>query len=142
MWADVAAAIQDGSCAEKSDTSVGLDAESVAEWMRQLPGIIVSDQPDETVAGMRAIVLDIQYAPSPGSTCTGERVVPLLASRPGAPDASVLGITEYQRLKLMLVDLTPDHTAAVYVAGPEVRFSDLVIAATPVIASFDLAPGA
>lgn len=91
---------------------------------------------------MRAIVLDVVYAPSLGSTCAGDRVVPLLASRPGARDAYVLGVSADERWKLMLVDLAPGHTAAVYVAAPAVRFLDLTDAATPVIASFDLGPGA
>lgn len=132
VWTNVAAAKQESTCPEESDTSVGTGAADLADWLSQLPGLTVKEQPSRTIDGHRAIVLDVQVT---GAQALCGADAPMFANRPGAPDPWVNGINTSEANRVMLFDLPDGHTAEVVVAGPKTELKQLVANSLPVIAS-------
>jgi hypothetical protein len=141
IWGNVGAALQTDACAERSDPRVRTDAASLAAWMRGLRGLDVRTAPPTEISGRPAIVLDLSLDRAHARTCPFGPFVPLIASRPDAPDAYMWGIGVDESIRMALVDLAGGHTVAVLVDGPADRRDALIAASEPVLASLRLTPG-
>lgn len=137
VWGDVAAARQDGPCAEISDPTVHTDARSLARWMQSIKGLRVKPLPSEPLSGVAATVVDLQLGANPPQ-CEGEPYAVIIASRPGAPDAYGWGVGEKNQARLWLLDLGGGHTSGVFVIGPKATFGALLSRAEPILATLKL----
>ena len=134
-WADVAAAKQD--CSDKSDGTIGTGAAKIAAWMETLPSVIATHTTTE-VNGLPAEVVDVHIAPG-ATTCQG--FVSLIASRTSKPDPFNFGVFGDQQMRVVLIDIAPQRTVAVFIDDAlEHRYDELAAAAMPIIKSFTFAP--
>jgi hypothetical protein len=134
-WADVAAAKQD--CSDQSDATIGTGAANIAAWMQTLPSIIATHTTID-VNGLPAEVVDVHIAPG-ATTC--QRFVSLIASRTSKPDPFNFGVFGDQQMRVVLIDVAPQRTVAVFIDDNlEHSYDELAAAAMPIIKSFTFAP--
>ncbi len=150
-WADVAAGTTpDGACSFEANLEPGLGAANIADYIESLASLDVERSQIE-VGGLPAEQLDVQIVPG-GATCTdgGTRFVVLTASRDGVPDHDAYGVAAGQRMRVILVDVAPERTVAIYIddlhpdrgmpeldaAGNDLSFGPLAEVLMPIIESF------
>ena len=142
VWPDVAAAEQDAGCTEVADSAVGTDATSIANWLDAHPGLDVSNRSESAIDGYSTTAMDLRVDPAWTTTCPfitdGSGFVSLVAARPGASVPFMWGIATVEAMRLILIDLVSDHTAAIFIETTkgDSAFASLVTAATPIINSF------
>lgn len=141
VWGNVGAARQTDTCAEQSDPNIKTDAASLAVWIKGLQGLEAKARPTSEAGGHRAIVLDLTLNPARAQKCSFGPFIPLIASRPNAPDAYMWGIGVNEKIRIMLVELPEGHTAAVLIDGPTDQWEALLRAAKPILATLRLTPG-
>lgn len=137
-WADVAAAAPDnpdcsGESPDKADTSVAPGAANIAAWMVALPSLKAT-RSTMTIGGLQAEVVDAEIAE--GATACSWGVV-LIASRTSKPDPFNFGIVAGQHMRIILVDVLPERTVAIFLDDSQHPGSAaLEKAAMPIVESF------
>ena len=142
-WADVAAAAPDSyDCdtrqpTDQPDPTVGLSAADIAEWMVSLP-TLTATRSTMTISGMQAEVVDAEVADG-AEIC--EWGIVLIVSRTSKPDPFNYGIVAGQHMRIILIDVLPERTIAIFVddAGHP-GFEALEEAVMPIVESFVLSP--
>jgi hypothetical protein len=134
-WADVAAAKQD--CSDQPDSTIGAGAANIAAWMESLPDVVATQTTIE-INGLPAEVVDVHIAPN-ATTCQG--FVSLIASRTSKPDPFNFGVFGDQQMRVVLIDIAPQRTVAVFIDDAlEHRYDELAAVAMPIIESFTFTP--
>ena len=125
LFSDVAAAKQSyTSCPEESDTSVGTDAASLLRWVRRLPHLRTAELPALRTADGTARGVSVRAVPGAEGACYDNATVrTLVASRPGALDPYVWGITQHDRIDLYAEDLGGGHTVGILLYAPDGRIT-------------------
>lgn len=128
------------NCIEETDETVGTSAQALADWVREHPGLEVTDGPAISVDGRSTIVLDILAPESYADPCHDPEYdvthVPMFA-HPGYQ----FGIRTGDRHRLMLVEVDSDSAMLVGVDSLDPADLDTVIADTqPIIESIRLTP--
>jgi len=141
IWGNVGAALQTHTCVEESDPSIKTTAASLAAWMKGLHGLQARVRPDTVISRHKAIVLDLTVNPARAQKCSFGTFVPLIASRPNAPDAYMTGIGVNESIRMMLIDFPGGHTTAVLIDGPTKQWQALLQASKPVLATLRLTSG-
>jgi hypothetical protein len=141
-WADVAAASPDSDdCGrgptDQPDPTVGAGAENIAAWMAALPTLSAT-RSTMTISGMPAQVVDAEVAD--GATICDWGIV-LIVSRTSKPDPFNYGIVEGQHMRIILFDVAPERTVAIFVDDTgHPGFEDLEKVAMPIVESFVFSP--
>jgi hypothetical protein len=134
-WADVAAAKQD--CSDQPDGTISTGAANIAAWMEGLPSVIATHTTID-INGLPAEVVDVHIAPD-ATTCQG--LVSLIASRTSKPDPFNFGVFGDQQMRVVLVDVAPQRTVAIFIDDAlEHRYDELAAEAMPIIESFTFTP--
>jgi hypothetical protein len=90
------------------------------------------------VNGLPAEVVDVNIAPD-ATTCGG--FVSLIASRTAKPDPFNFGVFGDQQMRVVLVDIAPERTVAVFIDDNlEHTYDELAAVAMPIIESFTFSP--
>ena len=141
LWADVAAAPQDPAQCDEPITNVapnvGTSAAAIADWMAALPTLHAS-RSTMTIGGLQAEVVDAKVVDG-AATCDWGDV--LIVSRTSKPDPFAYGISAGQQMRIILVDVLPGRTVAMFLddqAHP--GFDALAAAAMPIVKSFVFSP--
>jgi hypothetical protein len=104
--------------------------------MESLPSLVATQTTIE-LNGLPAEVLDVHIAPG-ATTCDG--FVSLIASRTGNPGTFNFGVFGDQQMRVVLVDIAPQRTVAIFIDdGFEHRYDELAAVAMPIIESFTFA---
>ena len=141
-WADVAAAVPDnpdcsGGPPDKADASVGSGATNIAAWMVSLPSLKAT-RSTMIIGGLPAEVVDAEIAEG-ANVCNGLKV--LIASRTSKPDPFNFGIVVNQHMRIILVDVLPERTVAIFLDDSQhPGFAALEKAAMPIVESFVFSP--
>jgi hypothetical protein len=112
LFRDPQAASQDGSCPESPEPGVGTTSSELSAWIRELPGLSVSDPRLATVGGLRGTVLDLGIAKDWSASCpfaNGLPTVPLIVAPGGIRWVMAGG----ERLRLYLLDVPSGGTVAI-----------------------------
>ncbi len=141
------AALQDEQCNDFEQPGVPRTLDALTTFLRERPGLEVSNPVELTIGGRRATMTDIAIAPDWTQTCPdavgGHPVVTLFREADTAADSGWgwgigwPGNTERQRV--ILVELEPAnvlHIALDDTSTPS-RFDELVAAAMPTVESFE-----
>lgn len=134
-WADVAAASDDCSSGptDKPDPKVGPGAANIAAWMMALP-TLEATRSAMSLGGLPAEVVDVQIKDG-APTCQG--VIVLIVSRTSKPDPFNYGILPGQHMRIILVDVLPERTVAIFLDDSgHPGFEALAKAAMPIVESF------
>lgn len=136
-WADTAAALPDApACTALSDTadpSVGTGASNIAAWMESLPSLDAT-RSQMTIGGLPAEVIDAKIAD--GAEVCDWGVI-LIASRTSKPDPFNFGINPGQQIRVILIDVLPDRTVAIFIDDTQhPGFEELAAVAMPIVESF------
>jgi hypothetical protein len=95
-------------CSEEvADEAIGSSAEALAGWIREHPGLVVSEGPATTVDGRQAIALDITAPEEYADACVDpelDRRFVLLFTHPGYS----IGIGTGDRYRLILVEIAAE----------------------------------
>lgn len=135
LWADVAAPLQD--CSFLPDPDAALGATNIADYVAALPTLSF-ERTDTVVGGLPAVQLDLEVVEGASDPCVDEvGAVVTTTSRDSADDPDPAGVAVGQRIRLVLVDVLPERTVAIYLddTGQD-RFDELIDVAMPVVASF------
>lgn len=141
-WADVAAAAPDnpdcsGGPPDRADAGVGTGAANIAGWMAALPSLKAT-RSTMTIGGLPAEVVDADIADGVSVCDWG---VVLIASRTSEPDPFNFGIVAGQHMRIILVDVLPERTVAIFLDDSQhPGFAALEKAAMPIVESFVLSP--
>ena len=141
-WADVAAAAPDSDDCSKGptdqpDQTVGPGAENIATWMAALP-TLQARRSTMTIGGLDAEVVDAEVAAG-ASICDWGIV--LIVSRTSDPDPFNYGIVAGQHMRVILVDVLPERTVAIFMDDSgHPGFDALEKVATPIVESFVFSP--
>ena len=141
-WADVAAAAPDkpdcsGEPVDQPDPSVGTGAANIAAWMVALPSLKAT-RSTMTIGGLPAEVVDAEVAA--GANVCNWGVV-LITSRTSKPDPFNFGIVANQHMRIILVDVFPERTVAIFLDDSQhPGFDALEKAAMPIVVSFVFSP--
>ena len=141
-WADVAAAAPDSDdCTrgptDQPDPTVGSGAANIADWMVALPTLNAT-RSTMTIGGMEAEVVDAEVAEG-ASIC--EWGIVLIASRTSKPDPFNYGIVAGQHMRIILIDVLPERTVAIFLDDTgNPGFPALEEAVMPIVESFVFSP--
>ncbi len=117
--------------------NVGASAAAIADWMAALPTLHAS-RSTMTIGGLQAEVVDAKVVDG-AATCGWGDV--LIVSRTSKPDPFAYGIGAGQQMRIILVDVLPGRTVAMFLddqAHP--GFDALAAAAMPIVKSFVFSP--
>lgn len=134
LWADVAAPLQD--CSFLPDPDAALGAANIADYLEAIPTLSV-ERTETVVSGLPAVQLDLDLAVTDYSETCEDGYVVTTTSRDNADDPDAYGPYRTQHMRLILVDVLPERTVAIYLddTGQD-RFDEIEALAMPVIASF------
>lgn len=141
-WADVAAAAPDSDdCTrgptDQPDPTVGSGAASIAAWMVALPTLNAT-RSTMRIGGMEAEVVDAEVA-NGASIC--EWGIVLIVSRTSKPDPFNYGIVAGQHMRIVLIDVLPERTVAIFLDDTgHPGFEALEDAVMPIVESFVFSP--
>jgi hypothetical protein len=139
---DAVAASQDQTCPATPEPGVGTTASELVAWIGERPGLTVSDPSPVTTGGLRGFVIDVGIVDGWLASCpfaSGLPTVPLLVSSEPGFRWVVAGS---ERLRLYVLDVPAGGTVIVDVdAFDGSLFNELVIAASPIIASLEFGSG-
>lgn len=141
-WADVAAAAPDsedcdGPPTDQRDPAVGLGAANIAEWMVNLPTLNAT-RSTMTISGMQAEVVDADVVDGV-ETCDWGLI--LIVSRTSKPDPFNYGLLATQHMRVILIDVLPERTIAIFVDDEgHPGFEALEEAVMPIVESFVFSP--
>lgn len=137
-WADVAAAAPDSQdCSQgptdKPDPTVEPGAANIAAWMVALP-TLKATRSTMTIGGLPAEVVDAEV--QEGAAICDWGIV-LIVSRTSKPDPFNYGIVAGQHIRIVLVDVLPERTVAIFLDDSgHPGFEALAKAAMPIVESF------
>lgn len=138
-WVDIAPAKQDPTeCDDGADAdfTVALGATAIADWMAGLPNLATTRSTLQ-VGDLTAEVVDAEITGEP--TCDWGNV--LVVSRTSKPDPFAYGILTDQHTRIVLVDVLPGRTAAMFLDDEgHPGFEALEAAAMPIVESFRFSP--
>jgi hypothetical protein len=141
-WADIAAAAPDSDdCTrgptDQPDPTVGSGAANIAAWMVALPTLNAT-RSTMTIGGMEADVIDAEVAEG-ASIC--EWGIVLIVSRTSKPDPFNYGIVAGQHMRIVLIDVAPERTVAIFLDDTgNPGFEALEEAVMPIVESFVFSP--
>lgn len=142
-WADVAAAAPDSNdCdtrqpTDQPDPTVEPGAANIADWMVALP-TLKATRSTMTIGGLQAEVVDAEVADG-AEIC--EWGIVLIVSRTSKPDPFNYGIIASQHMRIVLIDVLPERTIAIFVDDTgDPGFEALEAAVMPIVESFVFSP--
>jgi hypothetical protein len=122
-------------CSEENEPGIGTTRADLSGWILGHPGLVVTQQPDVTIDGLEATVLDLAVADDWIETCD-----------PGAPFVAApvffggyhWALAKNDRMRVILLDLPSGTSTAIVidVQNPS-TFETLVTETMPIVESFD-----
>ena len=121
-------------CPEENEPGIGGTRADLAAWILDHPGLVVTQQPDVTVDGNRATVLDLAVADDWIETCGTAQFV----AAPVFFGGYHWALAKNDLMRVVLFDLPAGTTVAIAidVESPS-TFEALVAEAMPIVESFD-----
>jgi hypothetical protein len=137
LFRDAQAMSQDPGCPDTPEPGVGATSSELAAWIRERPGLLVSEPRLASVGGLSGTGLDLGIASGWSESCpfaNGIPTVPLIVS----PEAGYRWvIAGGERLRLFILDVPGGGTVIVDIDDFEGTSIDALIAqATPIVNSF------
>jgi hypothetical protein len=142
VYSDVAPALQEyPACPMASDPSGPSDASGLVNWISDLPGLTVTPIKDLQMGKLSAKGVDVVIDLNTASKCSGDGgdgvpFVPVISSRPVAPDPYMIGISEGEKVRIYSVDVGGGHTVGILIDAPTAEFDALVAPAQKLISTF------
>jgi hypothetical protein len=141
LFRDARAASQAADCPRGAEPGVGSTSSELATWLRERPGLVVSNPTLATIGGLRGVGLDVGIAAGWTQSCpfaSGLPTVPLIAG----PNEDSYYWAAYgdERMRLYILDLPSGGTITVMidtVIGPQV--DALIAMASPIVRSMAFA---
>jgi hypothetical protein len=129
------AARLNSDCPEESEPGIGTTRAELGAWILAHPGLVVTQQPDVTVDGLPATVLDLAVADDWTETCDPN--APFVAA-PVFFGGYHWALAQNDRMRVVLLDLPSGTTTAIVidVQNPS-SFETLVTETMPIVESFD-----
>jgi hypothetical protein len=132
---------QGAGCDAKPDDKAPHSVADLVASLKHDRALVVDQQPNTTIGGLPAIVLDVKLAASWTVQCPDAGTfAAYFAGSFGAGSGTseyTLGVATGERQRLMLVDLGQGDIVAIVVdSSSSARFTELIDAATPIIDSF------
>ena len=122
-------------CAEEAEPGIGTDRAALTAWILQHPGLVVTQQPDITIDGRPATVLDLEQAEAWTETCPD--VQPFVAAPVFYHDYH-WALAKNDLMRVVLLDVNPGATTAVTIEVQDPTTYDQLIAdAMPIVESLD-----
>jgi hypothetical protein len=139
-WADVAPVMQTPSDCDdfaRVDSTVAPGATAIADWMAALP-TLTTTRSTMMLGDLKAEVVDADILDGQAVCGMGNLLV---ASRTSKPDPFAYGMTATQHIRVILVDVLPGRTVAMFI-DDEARpgFDALAEVAMPIAESFRFSP--
>jgi len=140
VFKDPVAMSQAATCPTAAEPGVGSTSFDLVKWIRERPGLVVSQPGMATVGGLRGSVIDIRIADGWKASCPfaqGLPTVPLIFQPANGYRWVVVGD---ERLRLYVLDVPGGGLVVVDIdAFDGTRFDALLEAAAPIVRSFSFA---
>lgn len=140
LFRDPVAMSQDPSCPLAAEPGVGQTSIELVKWIRERPGLLVSQPAMATVGGLRGTAIDIRIADGWKASCSfaeGLPTVPLIFQ---PPDGYRWVIAGDERLRLYLLDVPGGGLVIVDIdAFDGDRWEAILDAAGPIVRSMSFA---
>ncbi|MEI8333739.1 MAG: hypothetical protein WCH74_07785 [Chloroflexota bacterium] len=140
LFRDWLPASQDLACPSTAEPGVGTTSTEIVKWLRERPGLVVSDPRIVTVGGLRGTEVDVGIRDGWTASCPfagGTPTVPFLVDSGSASQWVIAG---GERLRLSLLDVPGGGTVIVDIDDFDGRLMDQLIAdAVPIVASLAFA---
>ena len=145
VHANVAAALQDGSCGAAIDPNGGETVAELERWIAGLPDVATKAATSITVDGHEGRMLDLRIKPGATTSCqdAGKPFVELLTATGTPADGTHgVGLAQGERMRLILLDVGGTVLAVVIddrndgLGQDPTRYQSLEDAAMPIIESF------
>ena len=140
FFRDPAAASQDPACPETAEPAVGGTSSELATWIRDRPGLLVSEPKLAAVGGLRGVELDLGIQAGWTASCPFANGIPTAALFVGAGGQYRWVVAGNERLRLYLLDLPGGGTLVVDIDAFDGTLIDgLLSAAGPIVQSLAFA---
>lgn len=141
LFRDARAASQAADCARGPEPGVGTTSSELAAWLRERPGLVVSNPTMATVGGLRGVGIDVGIRGGWTESCpfaNGNPTVPLITG----PNANSYHWVTYgaERMRLYILDVPSGGTVTVMidtVLGDQI--DTLIALASPIVRSMAFA---
>jgi hypothetical protein len=112
---------------------VGRTPEALSDWLRTLPGLVVSPPTEVTVGGLRGIMVDLSMAPGWTPTCDAGLYTFSLSGSDGGDWSSRLSLTGAKRARYILLDRGDGSSLVIAIEAPTADWDTFLADANPVI---------
>jgi hypothetical protein len=140
VFKDPVAMSQAPTCPLEAEPGVGPTSVALVKWIRDRPGLVVSQPGLATVGGLQGTVIDVGIVDGWKDSCpfaTGLPTVPLIFQPPNGYRWVIAGD---ERLRLYLLDVPGGGLVIVDIdAFDGTRFDELLAAAAPIVRTFSFA---
>jgi hypothetical protein len=140
LFRDPVAMSQEASCPLEAEPGVGRTSFDLVKWIRDRPGLVVSQPGMATIGGLRGTAIDIRIVDGWRPSCPfaeGLPTVPLIFQ---PPDGYRWVVAGSERLRLYLLDLPGGGLVIVDIdAFDGTRWEAILEAAGPIVRTFSFA---
>jgi hypothetical protein len=140
VFKDPVALSQDATCPLAAEPGVGLTSFDLAKWIRERPGLIVSQPGMATVGGLNGTVIDVGIVDGWKASCPFANGLPTVPLFFQPPDGYRWVAAGSERLRLYVLDVPGGGRVVVDIdAFDGARMDELVKAAAPIVSTFSFA---
>lgn len=140
IFRDPVAMSQDATCPLAAEPGVGRTSFDLVKWIRERPGLIVSQPGIATVGGLNGTVIDIGIVDGWKASCPFANGLPTVPLFFQPPDGYRWVVAGDERLRLYVLDVPGGGLVIVDIdAFDGTRMDALVKAAAPIVSSFSFA---
>lgn len=118
---------------------VGRTPEALSDWLRTLPGLVVSAPTEVTIGGLRGIMVDLSMAPGWTPTCDAGLYTLSLSGSDGGDWSNRLRLTGTTRARYLLLDRGDGSSLVIAIEAPAADWDAFLADATPVIDGLEFA---
>jgi hypothetical protein len=116
---------------------VGRTPEALSDWLRTLPGLVVSAPTEVTMGGLRGIMVDLSMAPGWTPTCDAGLYTFSLSGSDGGGWSNRLRLIGTGRARYILLDRGDGSALVVDIEAPAPEWDAFVADSMPIIDSFE-----
>lgn len=140
VFRDPVAMSQDATCPLSAEPGVGLTSFDLVKWIRERPGLIVSQPGMATVGGLNGTVIDIGIVDGWKASCPFANGLPTVPLFFQPPDGYRWVVAGDERLRLYVLDVPGGGLVIVDIdAFDGTRMDALLKAAAPIVSTFSFA---
>lgn len=119
---------------------VGRTPEDLTNWLRTLPGLVVSAPTEVTIGGLRGVAVDLFMAPGWTPTCEAGLYTFSLSGSDGGDWSSRLRLTDTTRARYILLDRGDGSSLVVNIEAPDNVWNTFITDAMPIVQGFEFTP--